>query len=248
MSRPWFKFYTRDFRDGVRRMSPETTGVYVLVLSLIYERADGKLADIDADICADLSLDRRLWKRVRAELIERGKLTASDGFLVNARAAIEVRRAEDVAQLRQKSGRSGGLQKASNAANALKTNGSPLASATNLLDTETQRHRNTEPRDKSLGSARARAKPKRVSSEATLPAAPTAAMVRDAEARGFVNGSLTTEFAKWRDYHLAHGTAIADHDASFRTWIGNAIRFRTPDRPSNGAPFRPRIYPNPYQG
>ena len=111
MSRPWFKFYTRDFRDGVRRMSPETTGVYVLVLSLIYERADGKLADIDADICADLSLDRRLWKRVRAELIERGKLTASDGFLVNARAAIEVRRAEDVAQLRQKSGRSGGCKR-----------------------------------------------------------------------------------------------------------------------------------------
>lgn len=252
MSRPWFKFYGRDFRDGARVLAWDEKGVYVVLLSLMYD-AGGAVRDDPQDIARALGCDVRMWTRVRKRLLDLSKIRlGSDGFLRNDRVEIEEKSRRSLGEVREKSGRLGGQLSAKSRARALKSKETAEARASNLLAyaRALPEPEADTPIDKPIGvSAPARAKPKRVSTEATLPAAPTEAMVRDASGRGFVNGSLATEFGKWRDYHLAHGTAIADHDASFRTWLGNALRFRSPDRPSSAASQnRPRIYPNPYQG
>lgn len=45
--------------------------------------------------------------------------------------------------------------------------------------------------------------------------------VRDAIARGLVNGQLEKEWRKFQDHHIAHGKLMADWDAAWRTWCSN---------------------------
>jgi uncharacterized protein YdaU (DUF1376 family) len=248
VSRPWFKFFTRDFRDGVRRMTSEQIGVYVMVLSLMYERPSGKLPDQDRDICNEANLSLRVWRRVRGELLSLGKLAVEDGFLVNSRVSQEVSFAEVLRKKRQSFGQTGGLISGKSRRKANENNTEPEANASLLLHPETQRHRDTEQIDKSIceraGARKPKSKSARIATDSTLPAALTLAMLEAATARG-LEASAPAEFAKWRDYHLSRGTKIADHEASFRTWLGNVIAFRRPITPSAS---RPAIYPNPYRG
>lgn len=249
MSRPWFKFFTRDFRDGVRGMTPEQIGAYTLILTLMYETPDGKLHDDDHRNADRAGIPLRLFRRLRKELILCGKLTVQDGFLVNKRACEEAARSTLVDLKRHYSGSIGGLKSGVVRRKQLETKENTEANASILLHPDT---RDTESRDTKtdksvLESAprRARKRPVSIATDATLPAEPTPGMCDAASARG-LDASLRTEFAKWRDYHLSRGTKIADHDASFRTWLGNVIAFRKPA--GNGAAARPAIYPNPYRG
>ena len=40
-----------------------------------------------------------------------------------------------------------------------------------------------------------------------------------------------SELDAFRDYHLAHGSRMADWEAAFRTWLRNAKRFRDSQQP-----------------
>lgn len=68
------------------------------------------------------------------------------------------------------------------------------------------------------------------------PVAPDAAM-SDAMRRYATDNRVDPdkEFIAWRDWHLAKGDAIKDHDASFRTWVRRAVEGGR----SNVAPLRP---------
>lgn len=61
----------------------------------------------------------------------------------------------------------------------------------------------------------------RPATEATMPAAMTPGMRAAADKAGKLNGSGEAEFNRWRDYHLTKADAIADYEASFRTWLAN---------------------------
>lgn len=74
-----------------------------------------------------------------------------------------------------------------------------------------------------------RRKPKIVATNETMPREPTAAMLKHAGENDFYNGNVERMFAKWRDFHIAKATPIADHEASWRTWVGNAVEFRERD-------------------
>ena len=63
-----------------------------------------------------------------------------------------------------------------------------------------------------------------------IPAEPTPKMIEAAKDRGFVNGSLKAQFDRWRDFHIGKGTMIADVEASFRTWLGNAVTYAQRDK------------------
>lgn len=65
----------------------------------------------------------------------------------------------------------------------------------------------------------------RPATEATMPAAMTPGMRAAADKAGKLNGSGEAEFERWRNHHLAKATAIADHNASFRTWLTNDQRW-----------------------
>jgi uncharacterized protein YdaU (DUF1376 family) len=89
MTLPYFPFYTQAWKDGTRKLTPEQRGIYVDLLTYIYD-ADGPIEDDLRDLANLLRVDLRVWKRVRSELIALGKIEASEGYLSNGRAASEL--------------------------------------------------------------------------------------------------------------------------------------------------------------
>lgn len=85
------KWYKRDPRAailGMASLSLEERGAYNTILDLIYIN-DGALADNPTEICGFLKCDPRVWKRIRAKLIDGGKLYIHGGHLRNERADFE---------------------------------------------------------------------------------------------------------------------------------------------------------------
>lgn len=86
------KWYKRDpgaALNGMMELTLEERGAYNTVLDLIYSR-DGNLVDDDRFIAGWLRVDVRVWKRIKCNLIARGKLFVADGLIRNARADVEV--------------------------------------------------------------------------------------------------------------------------------------------------------------
>lgn len=94
------------------------------------------------------------------------------------------------------------------------------------------------------GKRPSRAKPKRRATEETMPVEMTPRMREHAAASGFINGTVTAMFAKWRDHHIAKANEIADYEASWRTWVGNAIEFRERDAAKAKPGYREHIRPD----
>lgn len=238
--RPWFKFYTRDFRDGVRVLSLEEVGAYTLVLSLIYETG-GRLKDDERAVCAHLGCDIRVWRRVRLRLLEEGKLTVTnDGFLTNERASEEIASAEHLSEVRRTSGRSGGKQSGKSRAKPKADNETAEANASGLLDTEGRRQRADTLKDESLSdradagglfgdaSPEPPAKPKRtrapqafLATAETMPVDPPPVWVDAAVEVGMVNGTIAAQWSDFRRYHIASGTRFKRFGGSIATWLGN---------------------------
>lgn len=129
MKRPWFKFYPSDWLNGTRGLSLEERGAYMTLLALMYDQ-QGAIPDDERWMCGALDCDVRVWRRLRDKLCRYGKITPNtDGFLVNRRVLEEVRSAELVAEVRRKSGRSGGQQSGISRAMSLKTKDPPEANA-----------------------------------------------------------------------------------------------------------------------
>lgn len=108
MSAPGFFLYTRDFRDGVRRLAEDEVGVYVLFLTVLYETPNGRMRDHDADVADDMGRDVRVWKRVKKRLIELGKIVSRDGWLSNPKADIEIAKRQALSEVRSEAGSAGG--------------------------------------------------------------------------------------------------------------------------------------------
>ena len=88
------KWYKRDpaaALTGMMQLSLEERGAYNTVLDLIYTR-DGNLPDDDRFIAGWMMVDVRVWRRIKAVLIGRGKLYIDAGLIRNSRADVEVLR------------------------------------------------------------------------------------------------------------------------------------------------------------
>ena len=218
MSRAWFKFFGRDFRDGVRGvLTLEEAGAYTIVLSLIYE-TENRLLDDERIICAHLNVDGRVWRRIRRRLIECGKLSLEDGLLVNARATSELSSAQLVSEVRQKSGRSGGEQSGKSRANRMKIKEAPEANASIGLP-YARAFQNTEA--DILSSLRSESSPepkrKRSASKPKILIPADLPMTERARAfaakRGWVNGSANELWLGFTSWHAANRKATAGASA-----------------------------------
>jgi len=81
----WYKRDPRAALHGMMSMTLEECGAYNKALDLIYCH-DGRLQDDPAEICTWLNCDPRTWKRIRAKLLDSGKLYVHAGHLRNERA------------------------------------------------------------------------------------------------------------------------------------------------------------------
>jgi uncharacterized protein YdaU (DUF1376 family) len=92
------KWYKRDPRAaliGMMSLTLEECGAYNKILDLIYIH-DGALADDADQLCRMLNCNIKTWKRIKARLLELGKLYVHAGCLRNERADIEVPKAQSL--------------------------------------------------------------------------------------------------------------------------------------------------------
>lgn len=116
MSR-WYKRDAAAFIQGTMGLSLEEKGAYSLCLDLIYSNG-GPIADDPRWLAGVCGVSLRKWTAIRGSLIDRGKLTAQDGLLMNARAEREI---ADLAVSHggaAENGAKGGRKRAENAAKA----------------------------------------------------------------------------------------------------------------------------------
>tara|TARA_R110000868_G_scaffold300642_1_gene561073 strand:- start:642 stop:1571 length:930 start_codon:yes stop_codon:yes gene_type:complete len=234
MSRAWFKFYGRDYRDGVRDLPFDVVGIYSVLLTYMYEEEGGRIKDHDQRLARLVGCDIRMWKRARSVLIEAGKLSVTDGgFLTNARVEIEVKSAELLSDVRAKSGRSSRQLRDSDAPKSLKTESPPEANASILplyarASSESESDKDTSLRSVSLGASKP-SKPKRAKAAREL--IPLEMPMPDwaqafASERGFVNGTASELWTHFTAYHASKGTLSASIQGHWRTWVQNQVKFR----------------------
>lgn len=78
----WFRFSPSEWMTKTMMMSPQEKGVYITIICAI--AVTGFMPD-DAQICARAcGVSVRAWKKIRADLMEGGHLSVSDGRLVSS--------------------------------------------------------------------------------------------------------------------------------------------------------------------
>lgn len=93
----------------MKRLNLEQRGAYNTVIDLIYFRG-GNLDDDDRELAGWMRCDVRVWKRLKAELIEAGKLYIDDGQIRNPRADEVLATYLATGVARENAGRTGGLK------------------------------------------------------------------------------------------------------------------------------------------
>lgn len=91
------RFYPSDWRSGCIGLTPEEEGVYMRVCAHFWETGV-KLSLDDANAASRLMLDVRMWRRIKAKLISKGKLHVSEDGIFNPRAEKELTAANRAAK------------------------------------------------------------------------------------------------------------------------------------------------------
>lgn len=104
---PWYKrdpdAFIRGCADG--QLTLEEVGAYALMIDEMYRRG-GPLVDDPRSGCAVLRCDVRVWNRLRAALIRKGKIYATAGkFLSNVRVEQELKTQYDMREQKSRAGR-----------------------------------------------------------------------------------------------------------------------------------------------
>ena len=88
----WYKRDPDAALGGMMGLTLEERGAYNTVLDLIYSRAD-QLPDDDRFLAGWCNCDLRVWRRLKARLLELGKITIEGGMIRNSRATSGVHEA-----------------------------------------------------------------------------------------------------------------------------------------------------------
>jgi uncharacterized protein YdaU (DUF1376 family) len=92
------KWYKRDPRAaliGMMGLTLEECGAYNKILDLIYVH-DGAVADDADQLCRILNCNIRTWKRIKARLLDTGKIYIHNFHIRNERADIEIPKAQSL--------------------------------------------------------------------------------------------------------------------------------------------------------
>lgn len=85
----WYKRDPKRALHGMRNLSLEERGAYNTVLDLIYAH-DDRLVDDDFDMAHACRCDIRVWRRLKASLIAKQKISIKDGYIKDDVATSEV--------------------------------------------------------------------------------------------------------------------------------------------------------------
>lgn len=228
MTLPYYKRFPRKFMDGTIGMTLEQKGAYAIVIDLIFYRG-GQLPDDARYIAGQLGCSVRKWNSIREFLISEGKLCALEGIISNKTAdnlLEETRKYRDKqAENRRKSSKNSEEAKPS----------SPSRERRQKTDITTPN--GVESRDAlSPDQPKKRSVAKR-GSRISETWAPTQMDYAHATKRGLSPQEINHEAEQFRNFHLSKGTTSKDWAASWRTWCGNTVKWKS-ERSGNRGAYR----------
>lgn len=203
----FFKLYVGDYQRDTAHLSITEHGAYMLMLQHYYAT--------EKPLPSGKALHRMLRAQDKAErdaidAVAAQFWTLTDDGLVNARADREIKKAGTQAETnRQIAVAREEARKAKRAQHEQSTN-----RATNVEPNHSQ---TPDTREEPSGSSLVASRRRRLPDDFC----PNQAGVDKAHERGLDPG---VELQKFSDYHRAKGSVMADWQAAWRTWVGNARR------------------------
>lgn len=101
---PWVRFFPSDWLAGTRGMSAVETGVYITMIMMMYE-AHGPIRNDEARLARMCGLPVATFRKVNSSLLESGKISEVDGYLINDRVVAELKFGDEKSVAASKSSR-----------------------------------------------------------------------------------------------------------------------------------------------
>ena len=108
-------FYFDEWLTGTFELEEGERGTFITLCALIWKTGN-RLQDNPDIISRWCGISKRLWTKRRARLLELGKISVEDGFIVQSRAVSEYENATEKRRPLVEAGRKGGRKRAENAA------------------------------------------------------------------------------------------------------------------------------------
>lgn len=221
--------YIADYLADTRRLSTLEHGAYMLLI-MDYWR-NGSLPNDEEKLARIAGLSRREWASVRDSVAP----LFHDGWKHKRIDAELAKSVEKSNAARQSAAKRWDRQGSLNAdANGMRshTEGRCEMDANDMLS-------QSQPQTSQTASAvfdGASRKPKRSKPRTAMrpDAQPTEADSRAAAEAGLSGEQYRSEWKKFRDYHTAKGSLMADWSAAWRTWLGNMSQFSRAGPPPPG--------------
>ena len=211
---PYFRFYPSDFMRGVRGMSAQEVGLYTMLLCRMYEES-GPIEDHALRLSTYCGMRQATFEKTLQKLVDLGKIIRKNGTLWNDRAEIEISSRANDLKIAIKAGKASAQKRQQKQ----RQGATPVQRSFNHTDTDT---------DTLKTEAKASAKKPRRKPEIDLPEGwvPSDRNIQDALSKGLSEKDIQDEADRFRDYHYSKQSRFRDWDAAWRTWIGNALRYR----------------------
>jgi uncharacterized protein YdaU (DUF1376 family) len=219
-------FYPSDWLAGTRGLTDSETGVYITLISRMYEmaapieREDNRLARL----CGCKT--KVAFVKALNHLISEGKIIETDEGLFNDRVGKEIKITTEKSVKARAAAESRWNRKNNN------NNGSLDARAPSehmpqrcQSESESYKEPNGSFGAKSLFDPEP--PPKTLKRAVSIPDdwVPSNRNIQDAIDRKFSTEEIDHEAHQFRDHHLAKGTRFRNWDAGWRSWLGNARKF-----------------------
>lgn len=101
---PYFDFYPTDFMNGVRGLTPNEVGIYIMILCRIYEE-NGPVEYHPARLSTYCGARENTFVKVFARLVDLGKFSMTDGMVMNNRAEREIASRETRLKINSRAGK-----------------------------------------------------------------------------------------------------------------------------------------------
>lgn len=209
---PYFRFYPSDFMRGIRGLSAQEAGLYVMLLCRMYEES-GPLENHALRLSTYCGMRLATFEKTLDRLVALGKITVTDGMLFNDRAAIEISNRADDLKIASKAGKASAEKRQQNQG----IGATPVQRPFNHTDTDTD----TEEKREAKASQKTR-RGSRLSADWFLPIE----WGEWAVSEGLGHEAIRGEADKFKDYWTARagpqGVKL-DWQATWRNWIRKFI-------------------------
>lgn len=238
----WMPMYVSDYLRDTAHLTITEHGAYTMLL--YHSWTLGPLANDESRLARLCKMDVKTWRKIAPEVL--AFFSVVDGKLIQKRLEAERKRAEELSEKRRQAGMQRGNKTEAN--DPSDGGNSPPDAEQMSSNSSANGHAIAAQKQTHAGVARPSPSHPPSSEESSNPPslrsvppkrrerlrddwAPSEAGEKFAEDHGV---DARNEAQKFRNHHTAKGSLMADWDAAWRTWCGNAQRFAPRAKPIPG--------------